>query len=136
MEAVKVWFDKNRIYINTDDGRTLWQSLLYYSRLLNATKEQRERYELNGFGIRWEELNEDVSFESFEYDNPEPAGISRVFLSHPELNASAVARRMGIGQSLLAQYINGIKKPSNERSKEIIDTIRQIGSELSAISYV
>jgi hypothetical protein len=136
MEAVKVWFDKNRIYIETDDGRTLWQSLLYYSRLLNATEEQRERYELNGFGIHWEELDEDVSFESFEYENPEPVGISRVLLSHPELNASAVARRLGISQSLLAQYMNGIKKPSDERSKEIIDTIRQIGSELSAISYV
>jgi hypothetical protein len=134
MEAVKAWFDNDRIYIETDDGRTLWQSVLYYPRLVRATPEQRARYALNGFGIRWEELNEDVSFESFEYDNPEPVGISRVFLLHPELNASAVARRMGIQQSLLAQYINGVKTPSPERTQEIVHTLRQIGAELSAVS--
>ena len=92
MVAKKVWFEGERIYIETDDGRTLWQSILYYQRLRNATKEQREDYELGAFGIHWEEIDEDVSYESFEYDDPEPAGISRLFLTHPEINASAVAR--------------------------------------------
>ena len=77
MVAKKVWFEGERIYIETDDGRTLWQSILYYQRLRNATKEQREDYELGAFGIHWEEIDEDVSYESFEYDDPEPAGISR-----------------------------------------------------------
>ena len=95
MVAKKVWFEDERIYIETDDGRTLWQSILYYQRLKNATKEQRESYELDAFGIHWEEIDEDVSYKSFEYDNPEPSGISRLFLTHPEINASAVARRMG-----------------------------------------
>lgn len=30
--------------------------------------------------------------------------LYRIFISHPELNASAVARRMGISQSLMSQY--------------------------------
>ena len=81
MVAKKVWFEGERIYIETDDGRTLWQSILYYQRLRNATKEQREDYELGAFGIHWEEIDEDVSYESFEYDDPEPAGISRLFLT-------------------------------------------------------
>ena len=105
MKAKKVWFEGERIYIETDDGRTLWQSILYYQRLKNATDEQRNDYELGHFGIHWEEIDEDISYESFEYDNPEPTGISRIFLTHPELNASAVARRLGIQQSLLAQYM-------------------------------
>ena len=133
MKAKRVWFDGERIYIETDDGRTLWQSILYYQRLKNATKEQRNDYELGHFGIHWEEIDEDISYESFEYENPEPVGISRIFLTHPELNASAVARRLGIQQSLLAQYIRGLKKPSAEREQKILETIREIGTELSAV---
>ena len=133
MKANKVWFEGERIYIETDDGRTLWQSILYYQRLKNATNEQRNDYELGHFGIHWEEIDEDISYESFEYENPEPTGISRIFLTHPELNASAVARRLGIQQSLLAQYIRGLKKPSAEREQKILETIREIGCELSAI---
>lgn len=131
MKAKRVWFDGERIYIETDDGRTLWQSILYYQRLKNATEEQRNDYELGHFGIHWEEIDEDISYESFEYENPEPVGISRIFLTHPELNASAVARRLGIQQSLLAQYIRGLKKPSAERERKILETIREIGTELS-----
>ena len=133
MKAKRVWFEGERIYIETDDGRTLWQSVLYYQRLKNATDEQRNDYELGHFGIHWEEIDEDISYESFEYDNPEPTGISRIFLTHPELNASAVARRLGIQQRLLAQYIRGLKKPSAEREQKILDTIREIGCELSAV---
>ena len=130
MEAKKLWFEGDRIYIETDDGRKLWQSVLYYDRLKNATKEQRMDYELNAFGIHWEEIDEDVSYESFEYDDPEPVGVAQVFLTHPEINASAVARRLGMSQSLLAQYIRGLKRPSEERSKMILDEIRNIGREL------
>lgn len=133
MKAKRVWFDGERIYIETDDGRTLWQSILYYQRLKNATEEQRNDYELGHFGIHWEEIDEDISYESFEYENPEPVGVSRIFLTHPELNASAVARRLGIQQSLLAQYIRGLKKPSAERERKILETIREIGTELSAV---
>lgn len=133
MKAKRVWFEGERIYIETDDGRTLWQSILYYQRLKNATDEQRNDYELGHFGIHWEEIDEDISYESFEYENPEPTGISRIFLTHPELNASAVARRLGIQQSLLAQYIRGLKKPSVEREQKILQTIREIGCELSAV---
>ena len=133
MKATRVWFEGERIYIETDDGRTLWQSILYYQRLKNATDEQRNDYELGHFGIHWDEIDEDISYESFEYENPEPTGVSRIFLTHPELNASAVARRLGIQQSLLAQYIRGLKKPSAEREQMILDAIREIGSELSAV---
>jgi hypothetical protein len=128
--AKKVWISDDKIFIETDDGRTLWQSILYYRRLIEATDEQRNNYELNAFGIHWEDIDEDVSYESFLYDNPEPVGISRFFLTHPELNASAIARRMGMKQSLLAAYIRGMKKPSVKRENEIMNTVRQIGMEL------
>ena len=133
MKISKIWFADDRIYGLTDDGRELWQSLLYYRRLRNATDEERANYEIDDEGIHWYDLDEDVSFESFEYDDPEPTGISRIFLSHPELNASAVGRRLGISQSLMAQYINGTKKPSKERERLIIDEIILISQELQRI---
>ena len=130
MILTKIWFENNRLYGLTDDGRTLWQSLLYYKRLMNATEEQRNNYEMDDEGIHWEEIDEDVSFESFEYDNPEPVGISKFFLSHPEINASAIARRLGIHQSLFACYVNGTKKPSKERENLIMNEVRALGIEL------
>jgi len=133
MKISKIWFADDRIYGLTDDGRELWQSLLYYRRLRNATDEERANYEMDDEGIHWYSLDEDVSFESFEYDDPEPTGISRIFLSHPELNASAVGRRLGISQSLMAQYINGTKKPSKERERLIMDEILLISQELQRI---
>ena len=133
MKISKIWFDGDRIYGQTDDGRTLWQSLLYYRRLRAATETERQDYEMDDEGIHWYHLDEDVSFESFEYDNPEPVGISRIFLSHPELNASAVGRRLGISQSLIAQYINGTKKPSKERERLILNEIANIGKELQKV---
>lgn len=134
MKITKLWFQSGRMYGLTDDGRTLWQSLLYYPRLQNASEAERNEFIINAFGIRWEKLDEDVSFESFEYEDPEPTGLSRILLSHPELNMSAVARRLGIRQSLLAAYANGTKKPSKEREEQIISGIREIGRELSNIS--
>jgi hypothetical protein len=133
LKIKKLWFDDNKIFIYTDDGRELWQSLLWYHRLQNATSEQRNNYNVSYSGIHWPDVDEDISFESFLYDNPEPIGISRLFLTHPELNASAVSRRMGIQQSLLAAYINGTKKPSLQRENEIMSTIKQIGKELTDV---
>ena len=135
MIITKIWFENDRIYGLTDDGRTLWQSLLYYKRLLYATPEEREKYRIGYTGIHWRELDEDVSFESFEYDDPEPVGISKFFLSHPEINASALARRLGIQQSLFAAYINGTKKPSKERENLILNEIRALGEELKNVQW-
>lgn len=128
----KIWFADDRIYGLSDEGKTVWQSLLWYKRLKTATDEQRNDYEMDDEGIHWYALDEDISFESFEYEDPEPQGISRVFLTHPELNASAVARRIGISQSLMAQYINGRKNPSKEREDLILNEIRTIGMELTS----
>lgn len=133
MVITKIWFENDRIYCLTDEGKTLWQSLLWYKRLYAATEAQRLDYEIDDEGIHWYNLDEDISFESFDYEDREPQGISRVFLMHPELNASAVARRLGISQSLMAQYINGMKKPSREREQLILSEVKAIGKELVAL---
>ncbi|MDR2149010.1 MAG: DUF2442 domain-containing protein [Tannerella sp.] len=133
LNVKRLWFDGDRIFMETEDGKKLSQSLLWYHRLLHATPEQRNKYRFSYSGIHWEEIDEDVSFESFTRKNDEPEGISKLFLSHPELNASAVARKMGMKQSLLSAYIHGHKKPSKTREMEIRRAIRKIGRELAAV---
>ena len=133
MKIQKLWFTDEKIFILTDDGRQLWQSLLWYPRLQHATSEQRMNYEYDEIGIRWEEIDEDMSVESFLYEEREPVGISRLFLTKPELNPSAIARRMGINRVLLTSYIRGTKKPSPEQEKEILQTVREFGKELMEV---
>lgn len=137
MKVLKLWFANNRIYIKNDKGEELHQSLKFYPRLLMATEEERANYTLGGFGIYWEEIDEDVSYESFYYeDTKEPAaGLQDAFLSNPELNVSAVARRIGIQQSLLASYIKGTKTPSNERRNLILNAIHDIGKSLLEVKF-
>ena len=137
MKIEKLWFENNHIYIINDKNETLFQSLKFYPRLLCATDDQREKYECWEYGIRWDEIDEDMSYERFYFDDTkEPVtGIQDAFLSNPELNISAVARRMGIQQSLLASYIKGTKTPSPDRKKLILDTIHDIGEDLLAIRF-
>lgn len=59
--------------------------------------------------------------------------MSKILLSHPELNLSAIARRMGLQQSLLAAYSSGMKRPSKAREHQIISEFHKIGTELLSI---
>jgi hypothetical protein len=69
VKPTKLWFDEKHICIETDAGKTMCQSLKWYPILRKATPEQRENYKFTDEGIRWKNIDEDVSFESFEYDN-------------------------------------------------------------------
>ena len=138
MEKItKVWFDGGRICIATDDGKTYGRPLEYFPILKEATDEQRGAWKINRFGdaIRWEEIDEDIHLSSF-YDTEEPDAanvIGDVFRRFPQLNVSEVARAIGIHKSLLSKYIYGSKKPSERRTAEILDTLRQIGRDLAQI---
>lgn len=129
---VKIWLTDSEIWIQTETGKTANEKFADYPRLKYATPEQRQNYTADDFGIHWEELDEDLSFEGF-FQKKNDSLLYRLFMEHPELNASAIARRMGISQSLFAQYISGIKKPSEKRFNEILSTMQEVGRELMAI---
>ncbi|GAX61570.1 hypothetical protein SCALIN_C25_0017 [Candidatus Scalindua japonica] len=61
--AKKVWFDNENMWVSLIDGRQLSIPLVYFPRLLNATPEQRCKYEMSGggTGLHWEEIDEDIS---------------------------------------------------------------------------
>lgn len=123
----KIWFDGEWLYGLGYDGRTYRQSLLWYKNLLRATDEQRQEYEISTIGIHWSKLDEDVSFDSFTYEEAEPSALQRFFLEHPEINVAEFAKGIGLNPSLLRNYINGFKKPSKEREKLILDRIHELG---------
>lgn len=50
--AKKIWFDTENMWVSLNDGRQLSIPLVYFPRLLNATPEQREKYEMSGGGNR------------------------------------------------------------------------------------
>ena len=123
----KIWFDGEWLCGLGDDGKTYCQSLLWYKNLLHATDEQRQEYEISTIGIHWSKLDEDVSFDSFTYEEAEPSAFQRFFLEHPEINVAEFAKGIGLNPSLLRNYINGFKKPSKEREKLILDRIHELG---------
>src|SRR5690606_11627269 len=55
--AIKVWFDKDMLFVLLEDGRELGTPLQWFPKLQSATREQLENYRLigNGVGIHWEE---------------------------------------------------------------------------------
>lgn len=131
----KIWLTDDAVWIRTADGREACEYFADYPRLKYATPEQRSNYKTDAFGINWPDIDEDLSFDGF-FQQKKKTDLYRIFTDHPELNASAVARRLGISQSLFAQYISGIKTPSKERLQEIYSTIQAIGAELQSIQFV
>lgn len=58
-----VRIDKDQLWVELNDGRTLGVPLAWFPRLMNATPEQLEDYELSPRGIHWDFLDEDISIE-------------------------------------------------------------------------
>lgn len=137
MEKIKnLWFEGHRIYMKTTEGRVLSRPLEAYPELEEATMEQRNDYTIDedGEAIRWESIDADMHISSF-FETSEPDSTNEVaalFRRFPWLNVSEVARSMGINKSLLARYIYGISKPSDERLAQIRATLHQFGMELQS----
>ena len=58
---VRLSFENDRMNVELSDGRTLGVPLEWFPRLLDASREQLEHYELSPYGLHWEELDEDIS---------------------------------------------------------------------------
>ena len=135
MKIIKIWFDTDYIYGTDENGNEYRQSLLWYPKLRIATDEQRAEYTFGLGGIHWRALDEDISFESFTYDDAEPTPLQRFFLTHKEINVAEFARSIGMNATLLRNYINGFKKPSPEREQTILEHIHKLGKELMAACF-
>lgn len=80
-------------------------------------------FEETGFEYTLDEIRFDYDLKSF-------------FHFYKVINAKALSERIGMNQSLLAQYIKGIKKPSSAQTKRILQGVQQIGRELLEIKFL
>ncbi|MDO4173088.1 MAG: DUF2442 domain-containing protein [Prevotellaceae bacterium] len=135
MRIKDIWFDTDYIYGRDDEGHEYKQSLLWYPRLRTATDKQRDAYTIGLDGIHWRGLDEDISFESFTYDDAVPSPLQHFFLTHKEINVAEFARSLGMNATLLRNYINGFKKPSAERENAILEHIHKLGKEMMAACF-
>ena len=122
---------------------------------MNITKEDLgysahamvENISINTQGDTYDELREmileavNLSFEdkgfTYTIDDIEFAyDLKSFFAFYKVINAKALSERIGMNQSLLAQYIKGIKKPSPEQTKRILRGVQQIGRELSEVRFL
>ena len=74
-ERVKdVHFTDDSLSVDLVDGRTISVPLAWYPRLLHATVEQRQNWQVcgGGFGIHWPDIDEDLSTEGLLRGAPAP----------------------------------------------------------------
>jgi hypothetical protein len=74
-ERVKhIHFTEDTISVDLMDGRIITVPLIWYPRLFDATPDQRTKWEVcgGGYGIHWEEIDEDLSTEGMLRGAPAP----------------------------------------------------------------
>lgn len=78
-ERVKtVHLTEDTISVDLIDGRTITVPLVWYPRLLKATSEQRQNWEIcgGGYGLHWEDIDEDLSTSGMLRGAPAPNATS------------------------------------------------------------
>ena len=69
-EGVRITDDTLRVELS--DGRTISVPLVWFPRLLHATKQERKNWRLigRGQGVHWEDIDEDISVENLIAGRP------------------------------------------------------------------
>jgi predicted RNase H-like HicB family nuclease len=61
--------------------------------------------------------------------------LQQFFQFYRVINAKFLADRIGMNPTLLSQYVQGRKKPSLLQTEKILNGIREVGRELSELSF-
>ena len=62
--------------------------------------------------------------------------ISQFFGFYKVINVKALSDRIGMNNSLLAQYVSGHKNPSERQTRRILLGLKELGKELSRIELL
>ncbi len=116
-------------------GNTYSRPLEAFPVLKDANAVERQRFYVwgNGEYVRWKDLDEDLSVDSFmETTEPNPDNeVSEIFKRCPWLNISEVAKFIGMPKAVLDRFIYGIWKPKDDTLATIKSGIRLMSAELS-----
>ena len=80
----------------------------------------------------FEEENIKISHENIKFE----IDFKQFFQYYKVLNSKFLAEKIGMNPTLLSQYIQGRKKPSENQTEKILTGIQQIGRELSEINLI
>jgi len=80
----------------------------------------------------FEEENIKITHENIVFE----VDFKQFFQYYKILNSKFLAERIGMNPTLLSQYIQGRKKPSENQTEKILTGIQQIGKELSEINLI
>ncbi len=131
----QIGFTGDSIFLETNQGIKQSMPLSWFVRLKNATKEQRENFTLSPFGIHWEELDEDLSFDGFFTYNKEDIDNNKneiqIILSELSfVNFDALGNITNISLDLIRHYAFGIKIPSPEHTQDIKNALHKMGNQI------
>ncbi len=76
----KVSFTSDSLCVSLMDGRVISVPLTWYPKLLHASVEQRNNWQIagGGYGIHWPDLDEDLSTEGMFRGAPAPRHPAKV----------------------------------------------------------
>ena len=80
----------------------------------------------------FEEEKIHVTHENIKFE----IDFKQFFKYYRVLNSKFLAKRIGMNPTLLSQYVQGRKKPSDNQRDKILLGIHQIGQELSEINLI
>ncbi len=89
----------------------------------NALEAANLFFEKESIRITQENLKFEIDFKQF-------------FQYYKVINAKFLANKIGMNPTLLSQYVQGRKKPSDAQTEKILLGIHQIGQELSEINLI
>jgi hypothetical protein len=71
-----VTFTDDAFTVELMDGRAISTPLAWFPRLLHATAEQRQRWQISGagYGLHWPDVDEDISTDGLLRGAPAPRG--------------------------------------------------------------
>jgi predicted RNase H-like HicB family nuclease len=82
--------------------------------------------------LYFEDENIKISHENLKFE----IDFKQFFQYYRVLNSKFLADKIGINPTLLSQYVQGHKKPSEAQTEKILLGIHQIGQELSEINLI
>lgn len=82
--------------------------------------------------LYFEDDNIKLTHDSLKFE----IDFKQFFQYYKVLNSKFLADKIGMNPTLLSQYVQGHKKPSDKQTEKILFGIHQIGQELSEINLI
>lgn len=87
---------------------------------------------IEAINLLFEDKNIQITHENLKFE----IDFKQFFQYYKVLNSKFLADKIGMNPTLLSQYVQGHKKPSESQTEKILAGIQQIGRELSEINLI